>query len=114
MNITEAENRVIEFLCKQLGEKPETILLGTDLFRDLGVDGADAEEVIDGIAHEFGVDFSRLEWGRHFGPERGCNPFALLLPSWWRWQRERIPVTVRDLARAVVAKQWSMEYRRDA
>ncbi len=92
------------------GDDPSRVTPSTDLLADLGIDGNDAVEIFESLADRFGVDFSDIRWDRHFGPEAGFNPLALLLPSWWRWQRERIPVRVRDLAHAVVAKRWTMTY----
>ena len=82
----------------------------TDLFHDLGLDGADAEEVFKELQEDHGVDLGSLQWDRHFGPEAAFNPFALLFPSWWRWRRQRIPVRVRDLVEAIRTKRWQLCY----
>ena len=92
------------------GDRPERVTLKSDLFSDLGIDGDDAVEVFQKIKEEFEVDFSSMHWDRHFGPEAGFNPFALLLPSWWKWLRKRVPVTVEDLIAAILAKRWIMVY----
>jgi acyl carrier protein len=92
------------------GDRPERVTLKSDLLFDLGIDGDDVVEVFKKIEEEFEVDFSPMQWDRHFGPEAGFIPFALLLPSWWKWQRERIPVTVEDLINAICAKRWVKVY----
>jgi acyl carrier protein len=92
------------------GDRPERVTLKSDLFSDLGIDGDDAIEVFEKIEEKFDVDFSSMQWDRHFGPEAGFNPFALLLPSWWKWQRERVPVTVEDLITAICARRWVNVY----
>jgi acyl carrier protein len=92
------------------GDRPERVTLKSDLFSDLEIDGDDAVEIFEKIKEEFEVDFSCMQWNRHFGPEAGFNPFALLLPSWWKWQRERVPVRVEDLICAICAKRWVKDY----
>jgi hypothetical protein len=36
-----------------------------------------------------------------------------MLPSWWRWQRERIPVRVADLIEAARTHRWPIHYPRE-
>lgn len=79
------------------------------MFRDLGVDGDDAEELLLRLKQEFGVDLEGVQFERHFGPE-GFNPLALLMPSWWRWQRERIPIRIQDLVDAARTGKWPIRY----
>jgi hypothetical protein len=63
---------------------------------------------------EFAVDLKNIQWDRHFGPEIGFNPFALLTPRWWKWQRERLAVSTSDLIRAAHSKQWVYAYPESA
>lgn len=106
MDLAEADRAIRALLHDELGCRPGTISSDADLFRDLGIDGADAVDFLDAVEREFDVDLSEMDRRRHFGPERAFTPLALLSPSWWTWRRERIPVTVHDLARAVVAGRW--------
>jgi hypothetical protein len=92
------------------GDRPERVSLESDLFADLGIDGDDAAEVFQAIKERFEVDFSTMEWTRHFGPEAGFCPLALLFPSWWRWHRNRVPVRVRDLVSSIQNKVWTLKY----
>lgn len=82
----------------------------TDLLWDVGVDGQDAWELLAAFCDEFGVDGNSIVVDRHFGPEVGFNPLALLLPSWWAWQLNRIPVTVGTLVEAATTNRWPINY----
>ena len=106
MNINDAEKQVINILVENFSIHQETISSDTDILKDLGLDGDDAVELFEVISKTLGVDFSGLEWEKHFGPEASFNPFELLNPSWWRWQGDRIPITVHDLAKSVMKKSW--------
>jgi acyl carrier protein len=87
-------------------DPPDEVTFESYLFGDLGIDGDDAVDVFEAIQERFNVNFASIQWNRHFDPEGGLNPFALLIPSWWKWRRKRIPVTVQDLVDAVCAKKW--------
>jgi acyl carrier protein len=82
----------------------------TDLFQDLGVDGDDAHDLLLRLSQEFEINLENLQFDRHFGPE-GTNLFAVLLPSFWRWRRERLPVTIADLVEAARTHNWPIRYR---
>jgi acyl carrier protein len=97
-------DRVIDMIQSEIGCSRRILKLDADIVRDIKVDGLDAENLLLRLGREFGVNLSGLEFDRHFGPEGAFNPFALLLPGWWRWQRERIPVTVERLIEAARTK----------
>lgn len=102
--------RVAELVAKCTGVSVSQLNLHTDLLGDLGVDGADAEELLEEFCAFFGVDAQAIEFDRHFGPEGGFNPFALLFPSWWAWHKKRIPVTIETLVRAAETECWPVTY----
>jgi hypothetical protein len=81
----------------------------TDLFQDLGVDGDDAVDLLRRLREEFDANLDALQFDRHFGPD-GFNPLALVIPSWRRWKRERIPVTIADIVEAAQTKHWPIRY----
>jgi hypothetical protein len=101
--------RVLQAIADHTGCQPSQLLPQTDLW-DLGVDGADAHELLLRLSREFEIDLTCMQFRRHFGPEAAFNPFALLLPSWWRWRRERLPVTIADLAEAARTRTWPIQY----
>ena len=73
------------------------------------MDGDDAVEFFDALVRAFAIDLSAMRWRRHFGPE-GFNPLGYLLPSFWRWRRELLPITIADVLRAVHSRRWDFEY----
>jgi hypothetical protein len=74
------------------------------------VDGDDAHDLLLRLSEEFQINLQRMRFYRHFGPEAGFNPLAVFLPGWWRWRRERIPVTIADLVEAARTRTWSIQY----
>lgn len=101
--------RVLSVIADQVACPRSRLLPQADLFRDLGVDGADAEELLLRLREEFAIDLRSMRFHRHFGPE-GTNLFAILLPGWWRWRHERIPVRIADLVEAARTQTWPIRY----
>ena len=114
----EIVNRVIQLVAREVSETADRIKLSSTLFRDLGVDGDDADELFSVFAKEFQVDLSDLNLSRHFGSE-GFDPattfFHLFL--WLRdliagdSYQERIdkrflPIYISDLVEAAEAGRW--------
>lgn len=62
------------FLADLLQCEPESLQAPMRLRQDLGLDGADAEEVIEAFALRFDVDISLFRMNDYFGPEAGINP----------------------------------------
>ena len=110
MTESEAYDAIVALLVEELGCSPGKLSMDTDLFGDLGVDGADAEELFEQIEKRYEVNFDGIDWDRHFGPEGSFNPISWIMPSYYRWHRNRVPVRVRHLMDAVRMKNWSMEY----
>jgi hypothetical protein len=106
---TKLAEQVTDMIADQTRCNRSKVRPQADLFLDLGVDGDDAEDLLRRFREEFGVNLEALQFGRHFGPE-GFNPLVFLLPSWWRWKRERIPVTVADLVEAARTQTWPIRY----
>ena len=110
MDQIEAKKAVIETIRRRHSGENAEMSFDTDLAGDLGIDGDDAIEIFKSLATQFSIDFSGIEWDRHFGPEAGCSPLAFLSPKYAAWHRCRIPVTIRDLVNATVTKEWTMSY----
>ncbi len=103
-NKTDLE-RVIAFLCKELALTPEKVTLHARLRQDLGVDGEDAEYLLEGFVHLFEIDDSRLRLNDYFGPEAGFNP-VLSFILWIFGNRKPLKtLRVADLVRAVGSKR---------
>ena len=106
---TDLVERVVSFVAHQTGRRQSRLRLQTDLW-DLGVDGDDAHDLLLRLSEEFQINLQKMEFGRHFGPEAVFNPLAVFLPGWWRWRRERIPVTIADLVEAARTRTWPIQY----
>lgn len=63
------ETAVFELIATESGTRQERVSLASTLLGDLGIDGDDAWEVLEGLHRKFGVDFSELE------PKRGQTTF---------------------------------------
>jgi uncharacterized protein DUF1493 len=102
--------RVMQMIADQTGFRRSGMRPDTDLARDLGVDGDDARELLLRFGGDFNVNLVNLQFDRHFGPEAGFNLLALLRPSRWRWQSERVPLTIADLVEAARTRSWPIGY----
>ncbi len=114
----EIVDRVIQLVAEEVGETSNRIKLNSTLFRDLGVDGDDADELFLAFAKEFQVDLSGLDLSRHFGSE-GFDPVMpfFLLALWLRdlivgdsyqerMDKRFIPIYISDLVEAAEAGKW--------
>lgn len=54
--------------------------------RSLGVDGADADELLALLQQRFGASFEHFPFDRYFGPELGWEPFSWI----WAWLTGRL------------------------
>lgn len=109
--------RIIDFLEQALGVDRCALHGGTRLGQDLGVDGDDAEELMQAFAAQFNVDLDGFNFGRHFGSEAPTNPLVLLglllrgifskLPfPQTKQPTSLMPITINDLVRAAEAGRW--------
>lgn len=110
--LDELQERVIAVIADEVGVKPETIHTGTDLFAVLGVDGIDAEELMQRLSKDFGFSLEGFRFDRHFGLERPFTPLAYVNPSWWRWRIQRTSLQVRHIVEAARHHVWSLDYGR--
>jgi hypothetical protein len=98
---------IARFLSEIRAEPLEHISPGTRLREDLGLDGDDVDEFLEGLADRFGVDLTGFDFYRYFREE----PHLLwLFTQWWharrrgQWQTQ--PITVADVVRTVREKRW--------
>jgi acyl carrier protein len=100
--------RVRDFVAARLGERKERLSEDSRLLQDLGVDGADAVELLEAFSETFGVDMMQFPLSKYFGPEAGFDPFYYLYSLLFKKQRWRpAPLTLKDLANAAKRKRWS-------
>jgi acyl carrier protein len=65
----EKDAAVIWFIAQKVGVRQEQVNPETRIAEDLGVDGDDAEELMDEFAESFNVDLSAFRFEEHFGGE---------------------------------------------
>ncbi len=96
--------RVIAIVAHNRGVEPSTVNFQSDLYKDLGITGDDADVLFEQLNKRLEIDFSGLHFGRHFTSEA----------RYWfpggHWKRQRIPVTIADLVTAAKNKKWTMTY----
>ena len=76
---TEFEERIIACVAKMTGASRSALGPDTDLYRDLGVTGDDAEELLRVLADEHALDLTDIRFNRHFTSE--ASPFTE--GRWW-------------------------------
>lgn len=108
------EKRVLAAIADQTRCPLSELSPQTDLFRDLGMDGDDARDLLLRLSEKFEINLENMQFDRHFGPEAGFNPLALLLPTWWQWLRQRLPVTIADLVEAARTRNWPIRHSEGA
>jgi len=100
-----ALEQVIAFIRDRVGGRD--VALDKRLLEDLGIDGADASELLEEFAERFHVDMSGFRPADYFGPEAGFSPLALLYYRLLRRLPKTEPLYVRDLVSTVEAGRWS-------
>lgn len=99
---------------------PQTTLMG-----DLGIDGADAHDLMMAFERRFAVDMSTYRARRHFRPEG----LPMLSPLDWpdlafrhltekestpESRARRVPITLQDLIDSATARKWVLVYEKPA
>jgi acyl carrier protein len=106
------ENKVIAFVAEETSALRDEIGPATELGRDIGMDGDEAEEFMKAFQAAFDVDMQDFEFSRHFGPEA---PFSLIwyvfMLVFHRHSLKFEPIAVSDLVRAAREKRWPAERR---
>lgn len=69
-----AAEEVIAFLARELDVPQETITPASRLRQDLGLDGEDAEYLIEAFGLHFDLDMSGLRINDYFAADAGVNP----------------------------------------
>jgi hypothetical protein len=79
-------------VAKSVGVPFERINPSSDIERDLGTTGDDADELIKEYAKEFGVDVSGMDLYRHFAPEVWIPFHQLLFRRKRGYEMRSVPV----------------------
>lgn len=98
---TDIESKVIGFVSDELKIDKSKLDYDTRLFHDLGVDGDDAIELIEGFARKFDVNVAGFPYEKYFGLEVSFSPFSIISRLLGK-QRKFQPLCVSDLVNAAV------------
>jgi hypothetical protein len=93
---------VIALICRSTGAPRREVVLDATLGDDLGIDGADAVELLQAFATAFKVDLGAFDYDRYFGPEAGFSVFAWLFGKVTGRLPVYKPLTVRALVVAAM------------
>jgi len=96
-------NRILTFVYSETGTRKQ-LSGNTDIERDLGVTGIDAEEFMFKFQQEFDVDLSNFRFDRYFGPE-GADPIGLIKTLLGMGEK-RDPLTIGHLFNAAKHRRW--------
>jgi acyl carrier protein len=103
------DERIVRLVAKMTGLQMKKLTMESRLLQDLGVDGDDADELINAYAEEFGVDMASFRFSTHFRSEPSLLRLLSFLPS---QKHERIttkvPITLRDLAEGATFRCWKL------
>lgn len=99
--------RVVELVSEHSGIPADKLHAETRLEEDLRMTGDDAAEFLDAFAAAFDVDFTGIEFHKHFGPE--CGGPIFLWPKRLKdalKDHGQYPVTIGHLVEVAQAKRW--------
>jgi acyl carrier protein len=100
--------RVFTFVAEETATPPEKISLETSLRKDIGVDGDDAEELMERFSKTFQVDMKEFQIDRYFYPEHYCtfSPFGFV--RWLVGDHPHLTDSIRiaDLIEAAECHRW--------
>lgn len=75
---TELDREIIPLVARFCAKDEARISLDTRVNLDLGVDGADADDLLTLISRELGWPLKDFRYDEHFVPESEFSPFAML------------------------------------
>lgn len=86
----------------------EEVSLNKSLFHDLGIDGDDAVELINGFAIRFDVSLDGFDFQKHFGAEAAGGPIAFLVELFKKEKSRKLRrLEIIDLVRAASEGRFS-------
>ena len=108
-------DEVIAWLGEEAGLRIDAGVSDVKTLQNWGIDGDDGWELIEAFGKQFGVDLSRFDGGKHFGPE--CDPITgFVYYVLWRGMifgetprfPDLIPIRLGDLVCAAETKAWTL------
>jgi len=99
---SDLDQKIIALVAKFCGIHENKLSMDSQVNLELGVDGADADELIELISNELGWLLQDFEFDNYFGPELGYMPFLSL----FRGRRKKLlPLTLSMLSEKYFASQ---------
>ena len=94
-------NAVREYVAAARSISVEKITLSKSLFHDLGVDGDDASDLINGFAAQFNVSLEGFDFQKYFGAEAASGPIAFFVELFTKEKSSKLcPLRISDLVNA--------------
>ncbi|MGF6111863.1 acyl carrier protein [Pseudomonas frederiksbergensis] len=101
-----AMHLLMQLLHEELGlPERKTISLATSINFDLGCDGADAQNLMEALEEQFGIDFIDYDAYRYFQPEG----FDVHLKRRAKGRGDKVPLTIGMLYQAVKSQRWDTQ-----
>jgi acyl carrier protein len=102
------ENAVREFVATARYTSVDKVTLDKSLFHDLGVDGDDAVELINGFAAQFNVSLDGFDYQKYFGAEVASGPVVFLVELFKKEKSGKLRrLEIADLVRAATNGRFS-------
>ena len=94
-------NSVREFIAPARSMSVEKVTLDKSLFHDLGIDGDDAFDLINGFAVEFNISLEGFDFQKYFGTEAASGPIAFFVELVTKKESQKLHrLEISDLVRA--------------
>ena len=100
---------ILAFVAEETAYPVEKITLETSVQKDIGVNGDDAEELMERFSKTFQVDMKEFQIDRYFYPEHYCTFSPLKVVQWLVGDRPYLTDTIRiaDLVKAAEHHRWA-------
>lgn len=98
-------DKVMTFLSRELSVGKTNITPSTRLRQDLGLDGEDAEYLLEAFSLHFDVNIDSFRFNDYFGPEAGGNPVLSFVLWIFGNSKPLKTLRVNDLINATATKK---------
>jgi acyl carrier protein len=101
-------NAVTEFVASARSTSVEKVTLNKSLFHDLGIDGDDAVDLINGFAAQFDVSLEGFDFQEYFGPEATSGPIEFFVELLTKEKYRKLRrLEIADLVKAASVGRFS-------
>jgi hypothetical protein len=99
-------DELIDLVARLSGHDRTTVALTSRVRDDLGIDGDDADELLQAISARWNVDWTGFEFQQYFVEEPSVGPGFVLPKLGWRKPWIRSSITIAHLAAVVHLGRW--------